>query len=55
MTPDYLQYGALGLCAYLIYVNRKTHNGLFRMMIDVIKANTEANTKLSDKLDQVLK
>jgi hypothetical protein len=55
MPVDFLQYGALGLCAYLIYVNRKQSNGQLNKMIDVVDRNSHAIGKFSEKLDELFK
>lgn len=46
-----IQSGAVGLCFYLIYVNRKMSNGQLNKMIDVVQNNTIVLTKLGDKID----
>lgn len=50
-----VQAGAVGLCAYLIYVNRKMSNGQLKMMVDALNNNTVALTKVGDKIDILIK
>jgi len=57
-----IQAGAVGLCFYLIYVNRKINNGRMDQMLSIMKANSEAmiqnatvNQKLADKLDELIR
>lgn len=48
-----VQAGAVGLCFYLIYVNRKAYNGQLTRMMDVIEKNSEVMGKFSEKLDDL--
>lgn len=50
-----VQAGALGLCFYLIYVNRKAYNGQFQTMLKIIESNTEVMAKLSEKIDELIR
>ena len=50
-----VQSGAVGLCFYLIYVNRKMSNGQLNKMISVVENNTVVLTKLGDKIDTLIK
>jgi hypothetical protein len=56
-----VQSGCVGLCFYLIYVNRKINNGRMDQMLAIMNRNTEAmvsnavvNQKLADKLDVLI-
>lgn len=66
LEPDIVQIiiqaGAVGLCFYLIYVNRKINNGRMEQMLSIMKDNTNAmianatvNQKLADKLDELIR
>jgi hypothetical protein len=57
-----VQAGAIGLCFYLIYVNRKINNGRTDQMLSIMRDNAEAmskvaetNGKLSEKLDELIR
>lgn len=50
-----VQAGAIGLCFYLIYVNRKAYNGQFKVMLSIIERNTEVMAKLSEKIDELIR
>lgn len=57
-----VQSGAIGLCFYLIYINRKQSNGQLNTMIDVIERSTDASVqtagimgKFSEKLDELIR
>lgn len=57
-----IQSGAIGLCFYLIYVNRKINNGRTDQMLEQMKNNTDAQNKtanvlgtLSEKLDELIR
>ncbi len=57
-----IQSGAIGLCFYLIYVNRKINNGRMDQMLKIMESNTEALTKnaensgkLSEKIDELIR
>jgi hypothetical protein len=57
-----VQAGAVGLCFYLIYVNRKINNGRMDQMLQIMKDNTDALVKnaevmgkFSEKLDELIR
>lgn len=57
-----IQSGAIGLCFYLIYVNRKINNGRTDQMLKIMQSNTDAlvknaenSGKLSEKLDELIR
>lgn len=50
-----VQAGAVGLCFYLIYVNRKLSNGQLKIMVDALNNNTHVLTKVGDKLDELVR
>ena len=57
-----VQAGAVGLCFYLIYVNRKINNGRMDQMLQIMDRNTEAMVKnaeamgkFSEKLDELIR
>jgi hypothetical protein len=57
-----VQAGAIGLCFYLIYVNRKINNGRMDQMLRIMEGNTEAQIrtaevlgKFSEKLDELIR
>jgi hypothetical protein len=57
-----VQAGAVGLCFYLIYVNRKINNGRMDQMLRILASNTEAQVKsaevmgkFSEKLDELIR
>lgn len=57
-----IQSGCIGICFYLIYINRKINNGRMDQMLQIMAQNTQAmmanatmNQKLSDKLDELIR
>lgn len=57
-----VQAGAIGLCFYLIYVNRKINNGRTDQLLKILDSNTKAlmdnatvNQKLADKMDELIR
>jgi hypothetical protein len=62
VLPLLIQSGAVGLCFYLIYINRKINNGRMDQMLRIMESNTQAlvknaenNGKLSEKLDELIR
>ena len=55
IVPLLVQAGAVGLCFYLIYVNKKMSNGQLSKMIDVVQNNSEVIGKFSEKLDELIR
>lgn len=60
--PTLIQSGVVGLCFYLIYINRKINNGRMDQMLEIMKGNTEAQIKsaevmgkFSEKLDELIR
>jgi hypothetical protein len=55
IVPLLVQAGAVGLCFYLIYVNKKMSNGQLSKMIDVVQNNSTVIGKFSEKLDELIR
>jgi hypothetical protein len=62
LVPVIVQAGAVGLCFYLIYINRKINNGRMDQMLRIMASNTDAlvknaenSAKLSEKLDELIR
>ena len=62
IVPILIQSGAIGICFYLIYINRKINNGRMDQMLSIMKGNTDAQVKtaevmgkFSEKLDELIR
>jgi hypothetical protein len=55
IVPLLVQAGAVGLCFYLIFVNKKMSNGQLSKMIDVVQNNSTVIGKFSEKLDELIR